>query len=393
MEEADKDHSSWAGDTWGGLASMLVALPSAIAFGVAIFSPLGAGYAAQGAIAGILGATALGLIASGLGGTDRLITAPCAPAAAVLGTVTAGFAHSGVSAEAGILLLVLIALLAGIIQIALGIAGIGRLIKFIPYPVVSGYLSGVGLTIIGSQLPRMLGAPKSMGLWEAFQHPGDWRWQSMVVGVSVVAAMVLVPRIIRAVPAAIIAMAAGMLVYFSLGLADPTLWNSHDNPLIVGPLGSSDSNLPDAVMHHLKMLSAWDPALLKQIFMPALALATLLSIDTLKTCVVLDALTGTHHNPNRELVGQGLGNIGSALLGGIPGAGQMGASMVNLSSGAQTRRSGVIEGVFSLAAFLLLASLVAWVPIAALGGDPAGGRLPHDRHAQHGLLPLKINAL
>ncbi len=366
--ETSKVAHPWTGDIWGGLASMLVALPSAIAFGVAIFAPLGAGYAAQGAIAGILGTTALGLIASSFGGTDRLITAPCAPAAAVLTAVAIGFAQNGVSADTSILMLVLIALLSGAIQIGLGVAGIGRLIKFIPYPVVSGYLSGVGLTIIGSQLPRVLGAPKSMGLWEAFQHPGEWRWQSIVIGAVVVVSMVMVPRIIRAVQAAIIAMMIGVLVYFGLGFVDPALWISHDNPLIVGPLGGTDSNLLDALIHHLKALRAWDPALLAQIFLPALTLAALLSIDTLKTCVVLDALTSTHHDSNRELIGQGLGNIGSALLGGIPGAGQMGASMVNLSSGAQTRRSGIIEGGFSLIAFLLLASLVAWVPIAALGG-------------------------
>ncbi len=367
MQNGKVDHP-WTGDVWGGLASMLVALPSAIAFGVTIFSPLGVGYAAQGAIAGILGTTALGLIASSFGGTDRLITAPCAPAAAVLAAVAVGFAQTGVSAEAGILMLVLIALLAGAIQIGLGLVGIGRLIKFIPYPVVSGYLSAVGLTIIASQLPRVLGAPKGMGLWTALQHPGDWRWQSLVIGAAVVVSMALVPRIIRAVPAAIVAMTVGVLVYFALGFADPTLWNSQGNPLIVGPLGASNGNLLGAVMGHLRALRAWDPTLLAQIFLPALTLATLLSIDTLKTCVVLDALTNTHHNSNRELIGQGLGNIGSALLGGIPGAGQMGASMVNLSSGACTRRSGVIEGVFSLIAFLLLASLVAWLPIAALGG-------------------------
>ena len=97
-------------------------------------------------------------------------------------------------------------------------------------------------------------------------------------------------------------------------------------------------------------------------------LAALLSIDTLKTCVVLDALTSTHHDPDRELLAQGLGNAGSALLGGIPGAGQMGASMVNLASGAQTRRSGLFEGLFALAALLALAPLLAWIPIAALGG-------------------------
>ena len=366
--ESSKVTSPWTGDIWGGLASMLVALPSAIAFGVTIFSPLGPGYAAQGAIAGILGTTALGLIASSFGGTNRLITAPCAPAAAVLASVVIGFAQNGVSAEASILMLVLIALLSGAIQISFGVIGIGRLIKFIPYPVVSGYLSGVGLTIIGSQLPRVLGAPKGMGLWDTFQNPSVWRWQSILVGIVVIMSMVLAPRIIRAVPAAIIAMVIGILVYFGLGFIDPSLWSIHGNPLVVGSLGNSNSNLLDAMIQHLKSLRAWNPTLLVQIFLPALTLAVLLSIDTLKTCVVLDAMTNTHHDSNRELIGQGLGNIGSALLGGIPGAGQMGATMVNLSSGANTSRSGVIEGIFSLTAFLLLATLVAWVPIAALGG-------------------------
>lgn len=365
--EAGKYGSTWTGDAWGGLAAALVALPSAIAFGVTIFSPLGPGYAAQGALAGILGATALGLLAPALGGTDRLITAPCAPASAVLASVAIGFAHQGISAETSILMLMLIAALAGGIQIGLGLAGIGRLIKFIPYPVVCGYLSGVGLTIIASQLPRVLGAPKGMGLWEALNHPASWQWQSIVVGSLVVAAMVFVPRVIRAVPAPIVAMLVGVVAYLGLGFADNTLWQSTNNPLLVGPLGASDSSLLDAATKNLGAISAFEPMLLAQVLLPALTLAALLSIDTLKTSVVLDALTSTHHNPNRELIAQGVGNFGSALLGGIPGAGQMGASMVNLSSGAQTRRSGTLEGLFALTAFLLLSSLVAWIPIAALG--------------------------
>ena len=100
--------------------------------------------------------------------------------------------------------------------------------------------------------------------------------------------------------------------------------------------------------------------------MPALTLAVLLSIDTLKTCVVLDALTRSRHNSNRELIGQGLGNLASAFIGGVPGAGTMGATLVNMSSGAQSRFSGVFEGILTLAAFLVLGKLIAWVPIAAL---------------------------
>lgn len=365
----DKPGSAfWPGDLWGGLAAMLVALPSAIAFGVTIFSPFGAGNVAHGALAGILGATVLGLIAPAFGGTDRLITAPCAPAAAVLVAVAIDLARQGIGAEAGVLLLMLIGLLAGLIQIGLGLVGVGRLIKYIPYSVVCGYLSGVGLTIIGGQLPRVLGVPREMGFWQALTTPSAWQWQSIVVGIVVVLTMALVPRVIRVVPAAIIAMLAGVAAYLALGLADPALLHAAGNPLVIGPLGVAAGGLPEALLRNVQALGAFDPARLPLVLLPALTLAVLLSIDTLKTCVVLDALTSTHHDPDRELWAQGLGNAGSALLGGIPGAGQMGASMVNLASGAQTRRSGLFEGLFALAALLALAPLLAWIPIAALGG-------------------------
>lgn len=355
-----------AGDAWGGLAAMLVALPSAIAFGVTIFAPLGGSLAAQGALAGILGATALGLVAPAFGGTNRLITAPCAPAAAVLAALAVGFAQQGVPAPTVVLLLAFIGLLAGGLQIALGLAGIGRLIKFIPYPVVSGYLSGVGLIIIGSQIPKLLGTPAGTKLADALLMPSAWAWQSIAVGGMVIAAMVLMPRLTQRVPAAILALLAGIATYLALGLMDPQLLRAANNPLLIGPLASHGGSLADAVSQHLQSLRGLGLGIVVQVFVPALTLSVLLSIDTLKTCLVIDAMTRSRHDSNRELVGQGLGNIASSLVGGIPGAGTMGASMINISSGGRTRASGMMAGGFSLAAFLLLAPAIAWVPVAAL---------------------------
>jgi len=354
------------GDAWGGLAAMLVALPSAIAFGVIIFSPLGASLAAQGALAGILGATALGLVAPVFGGSTRLITAPSAPAAAVLSALAVGFTQQGMPADTILLLLGLIALLAGMIQILLGLAGIGQLIKFMPYPVVSGYLSGVGLIIIGSQIPKFLGVPGGTGLLDALGSPAGWVWQSMLVGTVVVAAMFLMPRLTRKVPAPILALLAGVAAYLLLGLMYPALLDTAHNPLLVGALTSGETGLGDSVSQHLRALSSLDLDSAIKIFVPALTLAVLLSIDTLKTCLVIDAMTNSHHDSNRELVGQGLGNIASSLVGGIPGSGTMGASLINVSSGGKTRMSGLMTGVFSLTAYLLLSPLLAWVPIAAL---------------------------
>ena len=363
------DPAALAGDFWGGLAAMLVALPSAIAFGVIIYSPLGSSYAAYGALAGILGATALGFIAAAAGGTKRLITAPCAPAAAVLSALAIELLQQGVALESVLLLLTVIGLITGVLQVLLGLVGLGRLIKYMPYPVVSGYLTGVGIIIIASQVPKFLGVAKGAHFWEAVMTPSLWQWQAMVIGAATVIVMVGAPKITRMVPAAILGLIGGICAYFGLAIADPALLSVGGNPLVIGPLGGSGADgFLDALAGRWKALGGLGPADLMAVLVPALTLTVLLSIDTLKTCVVLDAVTHTRHDSNRELIGQGLGNLASACIGGIPGAGTMGATLVNISSGARTRLSSLIEGVLALVAFLLLGTLIAWVPVAALAG-------------------------
>jgi len=355
-----------AGDFWGGLAAMLVALPSAIAFGVTIYSPLGVSYAAQGALAGILGVVALGLIAPAMGGTNRLITAPCAPAAAVLSAFAIEFMHGGGNAGTALLLISLLGLLAGLLQILFGTVRLGQLIKYMPYPVVSGYLSGVGLIIIGSQVPIFLGTPKGAHFWESLASPGLWQWQSLVVGAVTIGVMLTASRVIRVVPAAILALLAGVLAYFACGLVDPALLTLAGNPFVVGSLGGSGGSFTDVMEGRWHAMGDVGIDQIRSLAVPALTLAVLLSIDTLKTCMVLDALTHSRHNSNRELIGQGLGNVASAMIGGIAGAGQMGATLVNMSSGAVTRLSGVFEGILALVAFLVLGTLISWVPVAGL---------------------------
>jgi len=356
------------GDFWGGLAAMLVALPSAIAFGVTIYASLGGSYAAYGAIAGIMGVAALGLIAPIMGGTNRLISAPCAPAAAVLSAFVIERVANGTPAEVVLIMVTLVALLAGLMQVSFGAVGLGKLIKFMPYPVVSGYLSGVGLYIIASQTPKFLGAPKGVHFWEGVLHADLWKWQSISVGVITIAAMILAPKLTKKVPAVIIALLVGVAAYFGASLFDASLLEKSANPLIVGPLSSGGGSLIDSMGDRVNALGGFAFSDLALLFMPALTLAVLLSIDTLKTCVVLDALTHSRHESNKELVGQGCANVAASLIGGVPGAGTMGATLVNISSGADSRLSGIMEGVLAVAAFLLLSSLIAWVPIASLAG-------------------------
>jgi len=355
-----------AADAMSGLAAMLVAFPSAIAFGVTIFSPLGGDMAAQGAIAGIVGAIAFGLVAPLPGGSSRLISAPCAPAAAVLSALAIEFTQQHIPAAMVVLLLGLIGLMAGLTQITLGAVRIGKLIKYIPYPVVSGYLCGVGLIIIGGQIPKFLGAPSGTSWTEALIHPGLWNRHALLVGLVVIVGMVLTPRLTKRIPSAILALGAGIGCYLLQGLLDGSLLSTEGNPLLIGALAPGEGGMLDSVEAHWAAIGGFGFGMALKVAAPALTLAVLLSIDTLKTCLVLDALTGSQHNPNRELVGQGMANIASAVLGGVPGSGTMGPSLVNVSSGAQSRASSLAAGAFSLAVYLALSPLVAWVPVSAL---------------------------
>jgi len=347
---------------------MLVAMPSALAFGVLIFGAVGPEYAGQGAMTGIIGAAVLGIVAPLVSRNGGFITAPCAPAAAVLAALALELSARGdVSAPRIIGLLALTGLLAALLQLVYGAMRAGRLIKFIPYQVVTGYLSGVALVIAIGQLPKLLGLPTGMTLAQGIVSPQSWNLYGIAVGAVTVAVMFIAPRLTKQVPAPILGLAAGIAAFFALGLAQPTLLLAEANPLVIGPVQVSGS-LWDAVASRAMMLLEVRASDVGLILTSALTLSVLLSIDTLKTGVVLDSLMRRRHDSNRELLGQGAANAASFFAGGMPGAGTMGATLVNINSGGRTPWSGVAEGVFVVLTFALLGGLIAWVPIAALAG-------------------------
>ena len=357
-----------SGDFWGGGAAMLVALPAAVAYGVTAYAALGPQYTAFGALAGLFGAIALGLLAPTFGGTDRLISAPCAPAAAVLAAFAFEFVHQGVAPPVVVLLMTVLGILSGAIQLLIGFLGVGRLIKYIPYPVVSGYLSGVGLVIIGSQLPKLMGVPDGVAWFSALLSPALWDWRALAVGGATAGVMLLAPRLTRAVPGTVLGLLAGAVTYGGLAVGDPSLRTLEGNGLVIGELGASGAGYLELIAQRWREIGELRLVQVGNLVGSALTLAALLSIDTLKTSVVLDQMTRTRHDPDRELAAQGFANVVAATVGGMPGAGTMGASLVNLSSGAQTRISGIVEGALTLVAGLLLGAFVAWIPVAALGG-------------------------
>ena len=362
------------GDVWGGLAAALVALPSSVAYGVSVYALLGPAYLAYGVRAGILGAIGIGLVAPLLGGAPRLISAPSAPAAAVMAALAAnllagtGVAAGAVSPEGILTLLMLVGLFSGCLQLIYGFVGGGRLIKYIPYPVVSGYLSGVGVIIFLSQVPKFFGWSSGVHLQDGLTMPGLWQWPAVVVSSVTIAGVLLAPRLTKAVPAAIIGLFSGIAAYFVISVFRPGLLQLGHNQLIVGPVGGGLGSVLGSFSGRWSALAGFHWTDVHILLMPALTLSVLLSIDTLKTCVIVDALTRSRHNSNRALLGQGAGNIVAAVLGGMPGSGTMGPTLVNVNSGGRTPLSGAIEGLWVLLAFAALGSLIAWVPLAALAG-------------------------
>ena len=356
------------GDVWGGLAAMLVAFPAAIAFGVTVYGAIAPSYAAYGALAGIVGVVVMGLVASWLGGTERLISAPCAPAAAVLSAFAIQMVQRGDSPDLIVLMLVVIGMVAGLMQAGLGLIGLGGLIKYIPYPVVSGYLTGVGLIIIGSQIPRLLGAPDTLRWWEALRDPAIWDWRALAIGLMTALVATGAQRVTKKVPGIILGILAGLLAYGLFALFDPSLRVLPGNSLVIGSLAIAGDGFLSLLVTRWSGISHLGFGLIAGMLGVALTLAALLSIDTLKTCVVLDQLTRSRHEPNRELVGQGIANMVSNALGGLSGAGQMGATLVGLNSGSESRMAGVMAGVFALAAALLFSAFFAWIPVSTLAG-------------------------
>ncbi|MBF0273256.1 MAG: SLC26A/SulP transporter family protein [Magnetococcales bacterium] len=357
-----------SGDVWGGITAMMVALPSAVAFGVTIFGVIGTEFVPFGALAGIIGTFALGIIASTLGGTDRLITAPCAPAAALLSAFALGLVQQQTSPLTVILMITVMSILTGAFQVMIGMLKIGNLIKYIPYTVVSGYLTGVGMTIIGSQIPKFLGVTSGAPWWKAVITPNTWDYRALAIGGATALMMAFGPRLTKAIPGTILGILAGLLVYFISATLDPTMLTLENNKLVIGSLGSVGGGFIDSIMNRWNEIGDMRLSELAKLFGSALTLAALLSIDTLKTCVVLDQMTRSRHDSNRELVAQGVANMTSSAMGGVCGAGQMGSTLVNLVSGAKTRVSGIIEGIAALVAALLLNSFISWIPVASLAG-------------------------
>ena len=340
------DPSNLRGDLFGGITAGIVALPLALAFGV---------QSGMGAIAGLYGAIALGIFAAALGGTATQISGPTGPMTVISSLVVLTAIESTGSLGNGFGTIITIFFLAGFMLVLFGLFKLGTYIKYIPYPVVSGFMSGIGIIIIILQIFPFMGqaSPKSIiavfkQLPTGLQHINV---EAMLVTGATIAVIYIFPKITRVIPSSLVALLTVTLI---------ANWTSLSVPLI----GDIPSGIPELQISKFS-LSGLELGLIIKL---ALTLALLGAIDSLLTSVIADNVTKTKHDSNKELIGQGIGNMAAGVIGGLPGAGATMRTLVNINAGGKTRLSGMVHGAFLL--FILLGAGVyaAEIPLSVLAG-------------------------
>lgn len=335
------------GDIFGGLTAAIIALPMALAFGVA---------SGAGAIAGLWGAVLVGFFAALFGGTPTLISEPTGPMTVVMTAVIANLTAS--NPENGLAMAFTVVMMAGVFQIILGSLRLGRYVTLMPYTVISGFMSGIGIILIILQTAPFLGqsSPKGgvlgtlVGLPELLANinPGETG-----LAVLTVAILWFTPsKIKRFVPPQLIALVGGTVIAL---LIFPEMES-------IRRIGAIPMGLPQ---FHMPVFS---PNQLRMMFVNAAVLGMLGCIDALLTSMVADSLTRTEHDSNKELIGQGLGNLFSGMFGGIAGAGATMGTVVNIQTGGRTALSGLTRALILFVVVMGAGSLTATIPMAVLAG-------------------------
>ena len=341
------DFKNFKGDLSGGVVAGVIALPLALAFGV---------QSGLGAIAGLYGAIILGVLAAIFGGTATQASGPTGPMTVVSAAVVTLAINKFGGIESALPIILLTFFLGGIFQILFGILRVGNYIKYFPYPVISGFMSGVGFIIILFQVFPFFGLPSPKSTLAVLENFSEIFMGANVdavgIGLLTIAVYYLFPKITKAIPSTLLALVLVTLVVYFFKI---------DVPLI----GDIPSGLPELNVSGFFNIPADAYALIIEY---GIILAALGSIDSLLTSVIADNITKTRHNSNRELIGQGIGNAVAAMFGGIPGAGATKGTVININSGGKTRLSGAIHGLFLLVILLGAGSLAAYIPIAVLAG-------------------------
>ncbi|MFW6251224.1 MAG: SulP family inorganic anion transporter, partial [Alkalispirochaetaceae bacterium] len=331
-------------DIFGGITTAVVSLPMALAFGVA---------SGAGAQAGLYGAIIVGLFAAIFGGTSTLISEPTGPMTVLMTAVVTQLVAQ--NPDTGMAMAFTVVMVAGVVQIVFGYLKLGRYITLMPYSVISGFMSGIGVLLVINQIPSFLGvAAADGGAFEILRSLpsllGEASFPEYALSALSLLMLLLTPKKWRRyVPPQLLVLLLGT-VGASLLLESGT----------VRTIGRIPMGLPQLVIPTFTSEEA------TQIVLDGLVLGLLGCIDTLLTAMIADSLTREHHNSNRELLGQGIGNLLSGLFGGLPGAGATMGTVVNIQTGARSPFAAVVRSLLLLAVVLAIGPALASVPMAVL---------------------------
>ena len=337
------------GDILGGITTAVVALPMALAFGIA---------SGAGAAAGLWGAILVGFFAALFGGAPSLISEPTGPMTVIVTAVIAELTAS--HPETGLAMAFTVVMMAGGFQILFGVLRLGRYITMLPYNVISGFMTGIGVILIfvqlapflGQETPKggVIGVIKNLPMLIVNLNP----WETLLGIITLVILFLYPSRWKRIVPPQLIALIIGTLVSMFLlnGVEIRT----------IGTIGEITPGLPQLQM------PTFSGENLRLMFVNAIILGTVGSIDCLLTCVVSDGLTRQEHKSNKELVGQGIANIITGLCGGIAGSGATTPTVVNIQAGGRTALSGITRALILLIIVLWAAPLTSGIPLSVLAG-------------------------
>lgn len=334
-------------DVLGGLLAAIIGLPMGLAFGV---------QSGLGPQAGIYTAIILAIVVSFFGGTKTLISDPTGPMTVVAATVVSVGLSSYGNLENAFPLIITTFVLAGVFELLFGIFDFGKYVKFMPYPVLSGFMAGIGVIIIAVQIFPLLGhdSPKGfLNILVNIREPiVNINWQSLLLGVLTIGIIYLLPLLTKKIPAILAALIIGTIVSVVFSMNVPII-------------GEIPRELPTFHLTTIFKLQLTD---LQYIIPTALMIGGLGVIDTLLTSVVADNLTKTKHDTRKTVVGQGIGNIIVGLFGGLPGAGATMGTVTNIKSGAKTPLSGLLKGVILLAIIVGITEYVQYIPMSVLAG-------------------------
>ena len=340
------DPSDLRGDLFGGITAGIVALPLALAFGV---------QSGMGAIAGLYGAIALGIFAAAFGGTPSQVSGPTGPMTVVSILIVKDVIDSAGSLENGYGTVITIFFIAGVMLVLFGLLKLGTYIKYIPYPVVSGFMSGIGVIIIVFQIFPLMGLASPKAILDVFKQLPEGlknvNLDAVWVAGATIAIIYIFPKITKAIPSSLVALLAVTLI---------ANWANLSIPLI----GDIPKGIPELQISKFSLSGLK----LELIIELALTLALLGAIDSLLTSVIADNVTKTKHDSNRELIGQGIGNMVAGAIGGLPGAGATMRTLVNVNAGGKTRLSGIVHGGLLLFVLLGAGVYAAQIPLAVLAG-------------------------